>query len=510
MSDPISRLDQFRADTPGAPMKSAAEVRQRGDQIRRRQRALVTAGAVAVAAVVAGPIIFLSAGFGERAIEPQPAPAPTPSQTPSTVAPSQSASAPASDLTRANLPTEDDLVADDPYPQWVQAQTYDGEGKGDYNECLPSLADSGALATFRRDFVPQSGAEYADSAGTLKTVVAEFGSADEAEKVRTELSDAASTCAAMDGSEVAGSLPVEGGVVTSGDINVVTYQPDDPNMNARWEVATAVVAVEDRLVVITRRRGVQDYVSPTTLQTSAVDAAYQLVGSSPPPATASSSASSSSSSSASAPAAILSDAHLVAAGSLPGLPMEGESSAVWQQVVPQPTPTLYCQGAWLSSLKAAESVSREFRLENGGSQIGKVNVTVLEFAEKENADAAFETVHGWLDACPASMDDAKLFTARPVESIAIGTTPEVDRAAQTLAEYAGDCGGEGCDATWYDHQTVAQLGTRLVLVTHAEAGGPCPPTRACPPEEASDYTEWDNRVAQTVEATVDRAFQDLP
>ncbi|MER6941230.1 hypothetical protein, partial [Nocardioides sp. NPDC000441] len=60
MSDPISRLDQFRADTPGAPMKSAAEVRQRGDQIRRRRRTLVAAGAVAVAAVVAGPIIFLS------------------------------------------------------------------------------------------------------------------------------------------------------------------------------------------------------------------------------------------------------------------------------------------------------------------------------------------------------------------------------------------------------------------------------------------------------------------
>ena len=508
MSDPISRLDQFRADTPGAPMKSAAEVRQRGDQIRRRQRTLVAAGAVALAAVVAGPIIFLSAGFGDKAIEPEPAPAP--SQTPSTVAPSPSASAPASDLTRANLPSEDDLVAEDPYPQWVLEQTYDGEGRGDHNECLPALADSGALATFRRDFIAEAGQEYADSAGTLKAVVAEFGSADEAEKARAELSDAAISCTAVDGTEVAGSLPVEGGVVTGGDINVVTYLSEDPNTNAGWEVATAVVAVEDRLVVITRRRGAQDYVSPTTLQTSAVNAAYRLVGSSPPPATASSSASSSSSSSASAPAAILSDAHLVVAGSLPGLPMEGESSAVWQQVAPQPTPTLHCQGAWLSSLKATESVSREFRLENGGSQIGKVNVTVLEFAEKENADAAFDTVHGWLDACPASLDDAKLFTARPVEAIQIGTTPEIDRAAQMLAEYAADCGGEGCDATWYDHQTVAQLGTRLVLVTHAEAGGPCPPTRACPPEEASDYTEWDNRVAQTVEATVDRAFQDLP
>ncbi len=507
MSDPISRLDQFRAETPGAPMKSAAEVRRRGDQIRRRQRTIVTAGAVALAAVVAGPIIFLSAGFGERATEPEPAPAPTPSQTPSTVAPSPSASTPVADLTRANLPVEGDLVAEDPYPKWVLDKTYDGEGRSDYNECLAtSLADAGALATFRRDFVPEAGKEYADSAGTLTAVVAEFASADEAEKVRAKLSAAASSCAPVDGSDVAGSLPVEGGVISDGDVNVVTYVPADPSLNARWEVATAVVAVEDRLLVMTRRRGVQDYVSPTSVRDSAVAAAYRLAGSTPPSATASSSPPSSPPSSA--PAPILSDANLIVAGSLPALPLPGESSATWQQVATQPTPTLYCQGAWLSSLKAAESVSREFRLVNP-DEIGKVNVAVLEFATKAAADAAYEKVYGWLDTCPATMADAKLYTAGPIESVEIDSDPKVDRAAQTLAEYAADCGGEGCDSTWYDRQTIAQIGTRLVLVTHAEAGGPCPPTTACPPEEDADYAEWDKRVAQTVEATVDRAVRDL-
>jgi hypothetical protein len=157
---------------------------------------------------------------------------------------------------------------------------------------------------------------------------------------------------------------------------------------------------------------------------------------------------------------------------------------------------------------SAGHFSREFRLENPG-EVGKVNVTVLEFATKPAADAAYEKVRGWLDTCPASMAEEKLFTAGPIESIEIDTTPEIDRAAQTLAEYAGDCGSEGCDSTWYDRQTVAQIGTRLVLVTHAEGGGPCPPTRACPPEEASDYTEWDNRVAQTVKATMDRAVRGL-
>lgn len=507
MSDPISRLDQFRADTPGAPMKSAAEVRQRGDQIRRRQRAIVTAGAVALAAVVAGPIIFLSAGFGERATEPDPAPAP--SQTPST-APSPSSSAPAADLTRAHLPSADDLVADEPYPRWVEDQTYDDEGKSDYNECLPeSLRDMGATAAVRRDFLPRSGEELSDAAGTLKAVVAEFASAKEAEAARAELSKAAATCSAVD-AETAGSLPVEGGVASAGDISVVTYQPDDPDMNAVWEVATAVVTVEGRVLVMTRKRGVQSYVPPTDLRTSAVNATYRMVGARPPAASTSSPASDPASNPPSSPppADILGDAQLVSAASLPAMPLEGESSATWQQVPAQPTPTLYCQGAWLSSLKAADSVSREFRLQNPG-EIGKVNVTVLEFASKSAADTAYETAHGWLDGCPASMADAKLFTAGPVESIEIDSTPAIDRAAQMLAEYAGDCGGQDCDATWYDHQTVAQIGTRLVLVTHAEAGGPCPPTRACPPEEASDYTEWDNRVAQTVQATVSQAIVDL-
>ncbi|GGU08559.1 hypothetical protein [Nocardioides albus] len=521
MSDPISRLDQFRADTPGAPMKSAAEVRRRGDQIRRRQRVLVTAGAAALAAVVAGPIIFLSAGFGERANDPTPAP--QPSETPGTITPSPSGSAGPSTLTRAGLPVAKDLVA--PLEaSWVETETYDGEGSDAYNPCLTTtLGESAAEAAFRRDFAigPSLNAE-ADDYGMMTAVVAEFRSPEAAEDIRADLSTAAAACTPLDATP-AGSLPVAGGVISRGDINVVTYVSDEPGANARPEVATAVVVAEDRVLVLTRQRGAKEQVSPeflqTSLQTSAVNAAHRMAGAEPPappesPASSGSSGSpgsspATSSPGSSAPAAILSDAHLVAAGSLPGLPMEGESSAVWQQIAPQSTPTLYCQGAWLSSLKAAESVSREFRLENGGSQLGKVNVTVLEFATKPAADAAYGTVQGWLDACPASMHNAKLFIARPVESIETGTTPGVDRAAQALAEYAGDCGGEDCDATWYDHQTVAQLGTRLVLVTHAEAGGPCPPTRACPPEEASDYIEWDNRVAQTVQAAVGRAVEDL-
>ncbi|MGH3353195.1 MAG: hypothetical protein ACRDPS_21205, partial [Nocardioides sp.] len=277
MSDPISRLDQFRADTPGAPMKSAAEVRHRGDQIRRRRRAVVTAGAVAAAAAVAGPIIFLSSGFGDRAIDPAPAPSETPSTT--TPSPSGSASAGPSDLSRANLPVAEDLVAAEPDPPWAEKQTYDGEGKDAYNPCLTkSLGDSGADAAFRRDFeVDPTLNSEAETYGTLNAVVAEYASPEAAEGARQDIADAAASCTSVD-AEPVGSLPARGGIISDGHIYVMTYLPDDPGLNARWEVATAVVTAENRVLVMTRQRGVQDYVSPTDLQTSAINAAHRMVG----------------------------------------------------------------------------------------------------------------------------------------------------------------------------------------------------------------------------------------
>lgn len=508
MSDPITRLDQFRADTPGthgAPMKPAADVRRRGDQIRRRRNVATGAIAAVLAATVGSAAFALGGGLSDRGIDPAPAPSestsvPSPTETTAPDAtgwpqrvpdsfPLQSGMEPESsdetlkEPSRTNDPVELDACNEelsDDTPQPVDRVT-------------TSLSDgsSGQVREIRL---------FADN-----TAAAEF---------TTALQTLTEGCTSFDSN---------GGPTDSGSATppFYTQRVVTPGLGDQgFDVLTDSDGVGRSVLHVVRvgnavfldaagdegagtSGGAEDLAVEVRENAADVHAAmYDLMGSegaadpeSNPP-------------SSSAPAAILGDAQLVSAASLPALPMEGESSANWQQVPAQPTPTLYCQGAWLSSLKAAESVSREFRLENPG-EIGKVNVTVLEFATKPAADAAYETVHGWLGDCPASMSDAKLFIARPVESIAVGTSPEVDRAAQMLAEYAGDCGGQDCDATWYDHQTVAQIGTRLVLVTHAEASGPCPPTRACPPEEASDYTEWDNRVAQTVEATVGQAIVDL-
>ncbi|MFE4001322.1 hypothetical protein ACFX43_21320 [Nocardioides sp. YIM B13467] len=499
MSDPISRLDQFRADAPGAPMNSAAEARRRGDQIRRRRRAVVTAGVAAVAAVVTGPVIFLSTGLGDKGIDPAPA------TSESAVASSPSGSASASDLTRANLPTEDDLVADDPYPAWVQQQTYDGEGTDTYNDCLTeSLGDRGAETTFRRDFVAKPGEEMADAAGTLNAVVAQFDSADEAEKVSINLSDAAISCSGVDGAELAGTLPIESRVISSGSIDVVTYQPDDPDMNAVWETATAVVAAEDRVLVMTRKRGVQDYVPPTTLQTSAVNAAYRMIGAAPPDEP-----SPDPTATGSPTAELLGEANLVAAGDLPPLD-RFESALGWNRYTPTPdVPTLACQKEWLSSLSASAKVATDYRWDTDSAMVGQVHVAVLEFSDANAAGAAYNEIMEWMEVCPAN----KLGVDPNVTALPMDVSSDLDagpkRAARSQATYPGL---EGGDSTWFETELVAEYETRLVLVGYGELAGPCPPStgdKEDPCYQPDQPDSWPDRVLAIEKAAVTAGISDL-
>ncbi|MFJ9392250.1 hypothetical protein ACIRON_25750 [Nocardioides sp. NPDC101246] len=498
MSDPISRLDQFRADAPGAPMSSAAEARSRGDQIRRRRRAVVTAGTAAVAAVVAGPIIFLSAGLGDKGIDPAPAPSD------SAAAPSASASASASDLGRANLPTEDDLVADDPYPAWTQEQTYDGEGTDAYNDCLTNtLGGSGATTTFRRDFVAKPGEEMADAAGTLNAVVAQFDSAAEAEKVSVNLSDAAISCSGVDGAELAGTLPIESRVISSGRIDVVTYQPEDPDMNAVWETATAVVAAEDRVLVMTRKRGVQNYVPPTDLQTSAVNAAYRMVGAAP------SGEPSADPTETGSPADSLSPANLVDGSTLPPLD-RFESPLGWNQYTPTPdVPTLACQKEWLSSLGATAKVASDYRWDTDRAMVGQVHVAVLDFPDENAAGAGYNEIMEWMEVCPAN----KLGVDPTVTSLPTDVSDDLDagpkRAARSQATYPGLDGG---DSIWFETELVAEYGTRLVLVSYAELAGPCPPStgdKDDPCYQPDQPDSWPGRILAIEKAAVTAGVKGL-
>lgn len=72
MPDPIDELDNF--SIPGPPMNPlpAAEVRRRGNRIRRRNNALATVGALAVVAAIATPFAVAAGGSDSGTIDPAP------------------------------------------------------------------------------------------------------------------------------------------------------------------------------------------------------------------------------------------------------------------------------------------------------------------------------------------------------------------------------------------------------------------------------------------------------
>ena len=78
MPDPIDELKHFSVPGPAMNPMSAADVRRRGDRIRRRNNLLVTAGTLAAVAAVATPFALAAAGHestSERPVGPATAPA---------------------------------------------------------------------------------------------------------------------------------------------------------------------------------------------------------------------------------------------------------------------------------------------------------------------------------------------------------------------------------------------------------------------------------------------------
>jgi hypothetical protein len=73
MRDPIDELESFHMPRTTTPLP-AAEVRRRGDRIRRRNTALAAAGGLAVVAAVAAPVAAVALHHDSDRVEPAPAP----------------------------------------------------------------------------------------------------------------------------------------------------------------------------------------------------------------------------------------------------------------------------------------------------------------------------------------------------------------------------------------------------------------------------------------------------
>jgi len=210
---------------------------------------------------------------------------------------------------------------------------------------------------------------------------------------------------------------------------------------------------------------------------------------------------------------VLSEALLADPADLPELSPE-VSAGAWTGTPLGTAPVLACQGAALRSLGAEEQLTHAYQAPGGSGQrypLGVITVGVLQFDDEEAANTAYDTVQGWLRDCPATETGAETHEVQPLAPVGPGAVPAVERAARSLVQYSAPqvCPDGGCDAAWFDAQVVAQAGTRLVLLSHAEIAGPCPPGPGTSCEGDAALAPWLERVDATTAAVVGQAVSDL-
>lgn len=507
--DLIERLDRFRSDAPGVPMKSASAVRRRGDQIRRRTRLLSTAGAAVVAAAVIVPVLALTGGTGSRHLDPAPQPAST----------SSHAEAP---LTAANLLTADD-VGEGPV-----AETYAREGADPWHPCASHrLTDLGAIAVFRRALPTR----YDGSAGLVEQI-ADFGSAAKAKDAYLKTVEMWRAC----GQHIAGNEP--GATVVVGPLDrpsrdlgvpgaaferVFKIRGDEAGRaqtsTVRW-LDTGVVRSGSRIAVLEHTtyhashvddsisrlipRAADRLVNGGGTATGRGNAPSGLPARSPsgPPAPATSTAGSTGK---------LDDSDLPLASELPELDRFA-STLSWNRYTPTPeVPTLACQKEWLSALSPAEKVTTDYRWDSDNAMVGQVHVAVLQLGDQNTADAAYDEIMAWQEVCPANeLGVTPTVTEKPID-ISSDLGMGLDRAARSQDTYAAADATSGGDSSWFDTELVAQKGTRLILVGYGELAGPCPPStgdKNDPCYQPDQPDSWPGRILAIEKASVAAGIRD--
>ncbi|MFI5626612.1 hypothetical protein ACIA03_24350 [Nocardioides sp. NPDC051685] len=205
---------------------------------------------------------------------------------------------------------------------------------------------------------------------------------------------------------------------------------------------------------------------------------------------------------------LIDETNLVTADKLP--PVDKNP---WQQVGSQSIPTLTCQGGWLSGLDPADMESREFRIHaaSADADLGRINAAVLAFGDKRSATVAYDTALGWLEDCPATHAESEVTIEKAAKAVTVTTSPDVspvERAHQSRVIWQPpDFCPEGCDAALFEVATIAQVGSRVVFVSHAELAGPCPPSSDC--DDPASERSWLDRVRTTNERVVGAAVWDL-
>ena len=463
MSDPLEdRFRDFTTGTPAVSPASPAEIRGRGDRLRRRRTALTAAGAALAVALIATPVALLATGGDD---DPEPAPPPS--------------------TTITDPPSEDPEPTETSVPEQPVV-----------TEIPPDFPlDAGYPPQNGNDLSP---VEVTDTAGVtaIEACGAPVWSPDDIDVL--DLAGATYTGEAEDGRArtlvVYNSIERAEANVEDQIVAGITACPKDGGADgSEWEVR----GTEDDTTVITRQfltGGLPNTGFDVYLVTRVANALLVDVNSGEGGGTAGSR-------DAAVQAALEQQADVVTAmgqfdlpsgpdidpgftpGELPDsvlsvddLPVR-ERLAPWERASYPDVPVIACQpgvsfsGEFLGHADFNAPIAPEPGTTGGGGPIAEIRTSWYEYPTEDDAAAAAAAVTTWFTDCdaPAQRDPADLTRQGDVVE-----GPGGSRYA-TWVYSAPEVCSDDCDAAWFDRMGVVRNGARIAVVTFREVGGPLEP-----------------------------------
>ena len=165
--------------------------------------------------------------------------------------------------------------------------------------------------------------------------------------------------------------------------------------------------------------------------------------------------------------------------------VDGIDGNTWTNGPSREDPTLDCQQDWLYKLGPKKQSIRDFSSDDG---LGAESSTgVLEFANAKQANAAYDTLSEWIDQCDQPLPGVREFVGEG-SNFGGGSSDGVTTFGRTFATRDS--------RTWIDHQGIALVGKRVVLLSIAHV-------TATPDTELSA----DDTFTDALDAAIDRVRQ---
>lgn len=452
-TDPFSHFD------PEVSMPlSAADVRRRGDRLRRRNAALAVAGAVAAIILVATPFVVLGGDDDTGALVPTDQrstvvdPAPTTSLSEDTV------------TSRAPLPSElvTATIPDDfPLAVGLPDTNEDGSSVEVVETSRIEAFTCGEPLAISDGATDLAEARFSQPEDTRYRGLAVFPS-DAAARTHLDAVRAAHRACAEDSPGQLWTEQPSSFVADDSSVFTVLYSafgPEEPFAPSVGLSVEEVVRVGNALLTISHSSeggGSDDAASKgarrTAQEAAEVVAELRAVfgdaepgGGAPEPT-------------------------LLGVAALP----DRDRLGAWAED-PNDAITFACGSSSLfADLQAEGSVAVRYAAsgtdDEGGPTIGRVRTAVLQFATGDDGAArAYDALQDNLAFC-AEEDDR-------ITDLDIGTyLPDIgDDATWSGFSYGATDVCTDCDATWFDRMGVARVGDRVVVVSYAEVGGPLQP-----------------------------------